>query len=589
MNYVYFTLLSLAFLAVECLIGGTRLIFSLPVYALLAAASLLTLFSISKPPKIRPKAVCLISSGLFFGYILVRNRFSPVDYIARDDFMMVLGSLAVYLITALYFVKSKDRLRLVAVLLVIALGQVALGLVQFSQGDNYMLFGFRRWPSESRASGMYISANHLAGYLEVVAIIGMSVVFWSTWKSWAKILAGYVSIAALAGVLMTGSRGGYVSTGFCLLVFCSLGLTVIKIAYPERLLRIVLIGGAVILLAAGSLPFVLTSSLVKNRIAQIVDTNNMRLYMWQAAWQQVKLDPMLGTGSGTYLYYGRKFRDPSVQNDPIRVHNDYLDLLAEYGILGMAGFLFFLACHLQNGMHTFFWLVRKRLQFSADWRSSSLALNIGCLCAVAAYIVHSAVDFNLHIPANAMLMAFVFGVLANPGLETSHEKKAQAGTSRVFQFALPALGLVILVIGLPKIPGEYYAEKSRVALRDGQYLDSVAAAKAGIEWEKKNPDLFYYQGEAERGLGDIFPTPELERPFYEAASDAFKKGIELFPEDDRLLLIEGWTLDALGRHQEAGNYFQQAMEWDPNSGQVQQSEKEHLEFLKANASPSPSP
>ena len=250
----------------------------------------------------------------------------------------------------------------------------------------------------------------------------------------------------------------------------------------------------------------------------------------------------------------------------------------------MLGFVIFLAAHLRNGLHTFFWLVRKRLQFSADWRSSSLALNIGCLCAVAAYVIHSVVDFNLHIPANSMLMAFVFGMLANPGLETSQESGVAAKTSRVFQFLIPALGVALLAFALPKIPGEYYAEKARVALREKNYLEATAAAKTGIEWEKKNPDLYYYLGESERSMGSQFPSPALARSFYLVASDAFKKGLELFPEDDRLLLIESWTLDALGQPDEAENYLKQALEWDPNSERgPRKLTRRHQEFTKASA------
>ena len=325
----------------ECFAGGTRPIYSLPVYALIGAASLATVFS-TKAAKVRPKPLCLISSGLFFGYILARAWFSPVDYLARQDFMMVLGTLAVYLLTALHLVKSKYRMYFIGLLLAIALGQVAVGLVQFTQGNNFMLFGYNRYPDPVRASGQYISPNHLAGYLEVVAVMGISLVFWSTWRPWAKIITGYVSLVALGGVAITGSRGGYVSTVFCILVFLALSVTVIRIAYPGSLARVVLIGGAVLLLTAGSLPFVITSQLVKMRTAQIIQTDNMRVLLWEAAWTQVKIDPLLGTGSGTYLYYGRKYRDPSVQRDPMRAHNDYLDLLAEYGIAGGGRFPFFL-------------------------------------------------------------------------------------------------------------------------------------------------------------------------------------------------------------------------------------------------------
>ena len=580
LNYVYLTLLSLAFIGVECFAGGTRLIYSLPAYALLGVAAVMTFFSIrTKASKILPKPACLISSGLFFGYILVRSHFSPVDYLARSDFMMVSGCLVIYLLAALSFTKSKFRMYFIGVLLAIALGQVIVGFIQFSRGNDFELFGYQRYPAGNRASGQYVSPNHLAGYLEVVAIMGMSLVCWSTWKPWAKILAGYVSVLAFAGVAITGSRGGYVSAVFCILVFCALCITVIKMAYPEHLFRVVLIGGAVLLLIGGSLPFIITSQLVKTRSAEIFQ-KDMRLQLWQAAWKQAQIDPWVGTGSGTYLFYGRKFRNPEVQRDPVRVHNDYLDLLAEYGIVGVAGFVIFLVSHLRSGMHTFFWLVRKRLQFSADWRSSSLALNIGCLCAVAAYLVHSAVDFNLHIPANAMLMAFVFGVLANPGLETSQKGDAAAKTNRVFQFLLPALGLALLAVGILRLPGEYYAEKARVAVRDKQYLGATLAAKEGIQWEQKNPDLYYYLGEGNRNVGYLFPSPALGKSFYAVASDAFKKGIALFPQDERLLLAEGWTLDAMGQSDEAGEYFQQALTWDPNSEQVQELEQDHLEVVK---------
>jgi len=560
----------------ECLAGGTVLIYSLPAYGLLGIASVLTLFSL-RSVKTLARPACLVSSAVFLGYILARCHFSPVDYLSRRDFFMVLASLAVYLLTALHLVKSRHRMILLGVLMVLALGQVGVGLVQFAKGNSFMLFGYGRPPGDSRASGQYISPNHLAGYLEVVAIIGVSLVFWSTSKPWVKLLMGYASLVAFAGVVITGSRGGYVSSIVSILFFCITSLAVVKIAFPERFFRVMAIVAAFMLLVAALLPVIITSQLVRSR-AQMVFSRDMRLQLWKAALSEIKLDPLFGTGSGTYLYYGRKFRDPEVQRDPVRVHNDYLDLIAEYGILGGVGFVIFLGCHLWNGFHTLRWLVKKRLQFSMEWRSSSLALNIGCLSAVAAYVIHSVVDFNLHIPANAMLMAFVFGVIANPGLETFQIKKRGIMLNHGFQYMLPALGLVILFAGIPKIPGEYYSEKARVTLRDRNYAGVLVEAQKGIAREKQNPDLYYYLGEARLNFGDTFPPP-LNATFYRSALEAFNKGSELFPEDERFLLIEGWTLDALGETKEAEKYFKEAMKWDPNSEQVQNSCKNHEELL----------
>lgn len=583
MSYLYLTILSAAFIILECLIGGTRLLFSLPSYLLLGLASVLTVIS-ARRIKIPTRPSCLISAAVLAAYILARAWWSPVEYLARPDFFMVLAALAVYLLTSLYLVRSSYRMIFIAVLLAIALGETMLALVQFSNGQDQLLFGLQRYPNGHRGSGQYVSPNHLAGYLEVVAIIGMSLVFWGTWKPWAKILTGYVSLVAFAGIMMTGSRGGYISTACCLVAFCALSVAVIKMAFPERLLRVLLVGGIVIALICAAAPFVVTSTLVRARAGNIV-ANDIRLKLWPAAWKEAQLDPVFGMGSGSYLIYGRKFRDPDVQTDPIRVHNDYLDMLAEYGIAGEVAILAFVVLHLKNGVHSFIWLVRKRLQFSADWRSSSLALNIGCLCAVAAYIVHSGVDFNLHIPANALLMAFVFGILANPGLETFHGGTMTIRANQAFHWLLPLLGLAILGLGAPKLPGEYYAEKARTSLRDKDYGGAMLAAKAGIAWEKKNPDLYYYLGEAKRNIGGAFPTPVLSASFYRSASDAYMQGLELFPQDVRLLLIEGWILDALGQHQEAEGYFQKSLEWDANWEPTQKSYENHLKIENISAKP----
>jgi O-antigen ligase len=110
-----------------------------------------------------------------------------------------------------------------------------------------------------------------------------------------------------------------------------------------------------------------------------------------------------------------------MQSDPIDVHNDYLHLLCEYGAIGAAGFLLFLYAHLRHGLQSFIQFGPRRAARGASPLSNRLALNIGALCAVAAYIVHSTVDFNLHIPANALLLAFVFGLIANPDIKQTSE------------------------------------------------------------------------------------------------------------------------------------------------------------------------
>src|SRR5205085_7764780 len=104
-----------------------------------------------------------------------------------------------------------------------------------------------------------------------------------------------------------------------------------------------------VLLAVAAVAFVHRHDVLSERAQQIFDVSDMRVDLWKAAVQQWKLEPLLGTGSGSYLYYGRQFRTERVNVDPVYVHNDYLQLLAEYGLIGGILFLLFLFAHLRNG------------------------------------------------------------------------------------------------------------------------------------------------------------------------------------------------------------------------------------------------
>ena len=85
-------------------------------------------------------------------------------------------------------------------------------------------------------------------------------------------------------------------------------------------------------------------------------------------------------------------------------------------------------------------------------------------------------------------MAFIFGILANPGRGIDPDRTQVARLRRIDwlpRLALPALGIWIAAAGLPKLPGEWFAEKARVALRDGHTAAALDLARRGIEYEQE--------------------------------------------------------------------------------------------------------
>ena len=235
--------------------------------------------------------------------------------------------------------------------------------------------------------------------------------------------------------------------------------------------------------------------MLSNSVARIATVDYGRVDMWRAAIEQWKLRPFVGTGGGTYQFYGRQFRTERMQVDPVDAHNDYLELLGDYGLIGALLFALFFFAHLRHGLRTFAYLGPRRLAAGTLPCSNRLALNIGALGAIGAYVVHSAVDFNLHIPANALLLAFVFGIVANPDIELPADDSRFRFTP-FLKFAFIAIALVLLVQCVRLFPGEYYADRARVTLEDENPSSAISYANEALKWEHRNPNIFFYLGRA---------------------------------------------------------------------------------------------
>lgn len=575
--------------AMQILIGGTRMVFSLPAYGVVGVAALLGVFSWRRV-RSNPNQLCLAATALFLLYVLSRALLSPVPYIARSDIHSVLGGLAVYFLVACVLTGTRQRMWMIVLLIALALGHVLVGAVQFRYGHNYMPISWlQRYDYEWRASGFYGCPNHLAGLLEVVGICGLSIVCWSRWPVWGKLLVGYAVGICYVGLVLTGSRGGYLSAATSLFVFAILSFLILRRAGGRRAWMLAAAGAfLVIVLGLGTAYSVGRSDRLKDRAQNTFDTSNMRLQLWKSALQQWKLAPIVGTGSATYLYYGRLLRDERMQRDPVYVHNDYLQLLAEYGLVGAAGFLLFLAAHLRHGLRNFARLGPKRVAASQLLPSNALALNLGALAAISGFVVHSIFDFNLHIPANVLLMAFVFALVANDGIIRARTPGALAGGQKLWRLLAPALGVVLLVQCARLWPSEYFSERARAAVRDYQPGGALLYSIRGLRYDALNPDLYHLLGGARSQFADRMDEPEAAASFRRAAIQAFKRAHELAPREQSYLLELASALDAAGEYEEAEKVFSQLRRLDPKSESLSRYYDGHLKAReKATTAPQP--
>ena len=254
---------------------------------------------------------------------------------------------------------------------------------------NGKLYWFREMRYGGIPFGPYVNRNHFAGFVELVFPVALVPLVLGKVRKERWIVVGIFGLLPIGALFLSASRGGVISFGVQLAVLIL--MMVLRRAGGKHALA----GGVVVLLA-----FLLVSWLgvrqVLDRFSSLQSlevTTGKRASMRQDTWRIFLDHRWTGTGLGTIQSVFPAYEtlyDGKVVNHS---HNDYLEALAETGLAGGVCCLCFL-----GGL--FFVSLRQLLQVD---KSFAAALHLSGLVACVGFLVHSFVDFNLHIPANALL------------------------------------------------------------------------------------------------------------------------------------------------------------------------------------------
>ena len=509
----------------------------------------------------------------FMGYAVVRFLTADIDYVARHELIRVLiyGFLFFSIVNNLHRQGPTQIVSLTIVFL--AMGMALFALYQFLSNSEHIWGAVKPLLYRKRGSGPFINPNHLAGYLEMVLPLALTYTLTGRFGQLMKVGLGYAALAIFAGLVVTVSRGGWVASGISLVVF-------VVWLLRQRGFRIQALSISAALVALGAL-FLFKAQFNPKRVESLAlasSTEDVRFQLWKPAWAIWRDHVWWGAGPGHFDAHYFRYR-PGVfdlQFRAERVHNDYLNALVDWGLVGGLLILAAWVLFYMDVFRGWKYVQRARSDLGAR-RSNRASLVMGGSLGLLAILVHSFVDFNMHIPANALLATTLMALVSGHfRFTTERYWHTVRWPLRIPINAALIAGLLFLGQQAWKATAEHrWLARAAKALKAGDQqaaLERASALAKAYAVEPDNSRTSYEIGEGirehlrERSEQELPNHEELAQ--YEALAQAaikwYQQSIAANPYDPLPRVGLGRCQDWLGQHAEAEKTFAQARDLDPN-------------------------
>ncbi|HKO96100.1 MAG TPA: O-antigen ligase family protein [Pyrinomonadaceae bacterium] len=329
-------------------------------------------------------------------------------------------ALLIFFAATLIFVDTPRRLKLlVRTITIFGFFLAIFGLTQ--QFTSPSKIYWIREPPQAQPFGPFINRHHFAGYMELAIALPLGLLFSGSLEKEKRFV--YIFAVVLMGIalMLTNSRGGMIALVAEVTFLVALtgfrfrhkrepsdNRSAIRVAATKAGLALALI----VALFAGVVLF--GGEDVLQRLAGTVSTDDPtsgRAHFWGVAVDIIKNHPIIGIGLGAFamVYTGYDTNNGLFRLE--HVHNDYLQILTDGGILGAILGLFFVVTLFRAGF-------ARRASDDPFRRGVANGALAGCF----AVLVHSFFDFTLHTTANSLL----FLVLA--ALATMNGRVEEAGS-----------------------------------------------------------------------------------------------------------------------------------------------------------------
>jgi O-antigen ligase/tetratricopeptide (TPR) repeat protein len=511
--------------------------------------------------------VAVISPETHGLYETTRSFDKPVQWMSLSinkkatiaEFLRILSYGAFYILTVQILTDRKLLKRTIAVLVVFASVLSLFAILQHILWND-KIFWLRELTMGGTPFGPYVNRNHYAGLMEMLfpLVLGLFLYYkpYVSYRSFREkiaelfnlqrtniyILLGFAGVLIGTSVFLTLSRSGIVSLCLSMALF---GFMVTVRGMSRRRGIIIMVVFLLIALSVGWFGW----GPIFERFERIMDVegniSEHRLQLWSDSGNIVRDFPATGTGFGSYINIYPKYR--TIEGDAIadHAHNDYIELLCNGGVIAFLISLWFIVTVLYKSFKIY--LQRHELY--------SVYIFLGCVAGIISILMHSTTDFNLHIGANGLYFAFLFGLAVSAsntrlreGLNKTYLRK-RPFPIRIMVFVTAGFLLINVIFNSGIIAGKMHiAPLKDRAIDKSSPQDLIAMRERAYTASRFDPleaRYLYTIANIERLLKD-----------HDAASYHYKMAVHRNPVDGEYLQRLGLVLSEEEKYDKAEQLLQ---------------------------------
>lgn len=410
---------TLAFGAVEAWASAGLAVLTLVVLMLWTMASIQQGFiRVVWSPLYLPAALFMILGGVQYFAQLTSDRNAT-----HEGLLNLAVALIVFVVTGQLFHQSSTTV-MRRLGLAVAIFTSALSLLAILQSLSRTSLIYWSVKSPGETFGPYVNRNHYAGLMEMLIPLTASYAFSRATSYVSRWIRAAAVLLPVASVLLSGSRGGLIALGaetaVAAAVFLVLPPNVAGWSSARRSRRDAMAWVGAVAVAAVALFLWINPNGFSTRLWTVASTKPYhemtatdRVAVARDSVRMIKDHPWLGVGLGGFETVYPQYQSVPSNLTWDHAHNDYLEAVSETGLVGAALIL--------SALAMFFRLALRSLRVHQGREPAWIGL--GAMLGCCGLLVHSLVDFNLHVPANAAWFAFCAALATLPDLRQLRERR----------------------------------------------------------------------------------------------------------------------------------------------------------------------